>query len=98
MTAYCIANVEVHSPDIYETYRQHTFGTVQKFGGRFIVRGGDVQLIEGSWMPTRLIVIEFASMDDLCQWYRSPEYQSIIAGRHDGARTDLVFVEGAGTR
>jgi uncharacterized protein (DUF1330 family) len=94
MPAYCIANIEVHTPDIYDSYRRHTAGTLPKFGGRFLVRGGATEVIEGSWQPARLVVIEFPSMDDLQAWYRSPEYQAIVRGRQEGARSELVFVEG----
>jgi uncharacterized protein (DUF1330 family) len=94
MPAYCIANIEVHTPDIYDSYRRHTAGTLPKFGGRFLVRGGATEVAEGSWQPARLVVIEFPSMDDLQAWYRSPEYQAIVRGRREGARSEVVFVEG----
>lgn len=94
MPAYCIANVEVHTPEIYEGYRRHTLGTVEKYGGKFIVRGGPLESVEGSWNPARLVILEFPSMEVLQKWYHSREYQAIVAGRHDGARSDVVFVEG----
>ena len=94
MSAYCIANIKVHTPEIYESYRRHTAGTLPAFGGRFIVRGGATEVVEGSWQPGRLVVIEFPSMDDLQAWYRSVEYQAIVRGRHEGASSDIVFVEG----
>jgi uncharacterized protein (DUF1330 family) len=94
MPAYCIANIDVHTPAIYDNYRQHTSGTLGKFGGKFIVRGGQAQVIEGNWQPVRLVIIEFPSTEALQAWYHSPEYQAIVAGRHDGAHSDVVMVEG----
>jgi uncharacterized protein (DUF1330 family) len=94
MPAYCIANIEVHTPDKYDSYRRHTAGTLPKFGGRVLVRGGATEVVEGSWQPSRLVVIEFPSMGNLQDWYRSPEYQAIARGRREGARSDVVFVEG----
>ncbi|VWX56176.1 D-fructose-6-phosphate amidotransferase [Burkholderiales bacterium 8X] len=94
MSAYCIANIEVHTPETYESYRRHTAGTLPPFGGRFLVRGGKTQVVEGSWQPARLVIIEFPSMDDLQAWYRSPAYQAIVGGRREGAHSEVVFVEG----
>lgn len=94
MPAYAIANIEVHSPQIYENYRRHTAGTLDAYGGSFLIRGGQAEVIEGTWKPGRLVILEFPSMEALKNWYRSPAYQAIIADRHKGARSDIVAVEG----
>jgi uncharacterized protein (DUF1330 family) len=94
MPAYVIANIEVIDPKGYDEYRSRTLGTVEKFGGRFIARGGATEVKEGGWQPKRLIMLQFADMDTARRWYDSSEYQSIIKYRSGSARTDLVLVDG----
>jgi len=94
MPAYVIGNVEVHSPEIYEKYRAHTLETIQQFGGRFLVRGGEVEVKEGAWRPKRMVLLEFPDMATARRWYDSAAYQAILPYRKEGAKTDLVLVEG----
>jgi uncharacterized protein (DUF1330 family) len=94
MPAYVIANVLVTNPTAYDGYRAHTLATVQKYGGEFVIRGGPAEKIEGNWEPHRLVALKFADLATAKRWYHSPEYQAIIKGRHEGAQTDMVMVEG----
>ncbi len=69
----------------------------QPFGGRFVVRGGQVEVVEGAWTTSRLVDIEFPSLDHARDWYHSGAYQAIIQMRFEAAKTDfLMFVEGVG--
>jgi uncharacterized protein (DUF1330 family) len=95
MTAYVIAEIEVTDQGIYDEYRKQVPATLEKYGGRFVVRGGKTEALEGGWSPKRLIVLEFASMEQATKWYRSPEYAPLITLRQRGARGKLVAVEGA---
>jgi uncharacterized protein (DUF1330 family) len=95
MAAYFIANVDVHDPKAIEEYRQGVPATVAKYGGRFLVRGGGHSRLEGQWEPTRLVILEFPSMEQAKRWYDSPEYRDLKALRVKAASTDLVLVEGA---
>ena len=95
MAAYLIVDVEVRDPKAYEDYRRQVLATVQKFGGRFIVRGGAVQVIEGNWKPNRIVVIEFPDMAALKAWYASPEYAPLITLRQTASAGSLIAVEGA---
>jgi len=95
MPAYLIADVEVHDADVYAEYRRGVLPLVQKFGGRFLVRGGRHEVLEGAWQPQRLVVIEFPDMAALQAWYRSPEYTELIKLRQGASRGTLVAVEGA---
>ena len=95
MTAYVIAEIEVTDQGIYDEYRKQVPATLEKYGGRFIVRGGKTETLEGGWSPKRLVVLEFASMDQALKWYRSAEYKPLIALRQRGSRGKLVAVEGA---
>jgi uncharacterized protein (DUF1330 family) len=94
MAAYLIANVDVTDPAAYDAYRSRVAPLVAKFGGRFLVRGGEHAVLEGAWQPRRLVVIEFPSMESLRAWYGSDEYAPLIALRKQAASGDLVAVEG----
>jgi len=95
MAAYVIAEVEVTDPATYEEYRKLVPPTLAKYGGKFLVRGGAVESKEGGWEPKRLVVLEFASMDQARKWYHSAEYAPPLALRLKAARSRLVLVEGA---
>lgn len=94
MPAYMIADVEVTDPALYDEYRRGVAATVDTFGGRFVVRGGRTEVLEGSWQPRRCVVIEFPSMERLKAWYDSPAYAPLIALRQRAAKAHLTAVEG----
>ena len=95
MPAYLIADVEVYDQNVYADYRRQVLPLVQKHGGRFIIRGGAHETLEGERKPRRLVIIEFPDMTTLKAWYRSPEYEKLIALRQGVSRGSLVAVEGA---
>ena len=95
MSAYLIADVDVQDQDVYAEYRRQVLPLIQKHGGRFVVRGGAHEVLEGEWRPQRLVVIEFPDMATLKGWYHSPEYAKLIALRQGVSRGSLVAVEGA---
>ena len=95
MAAYLIGDIEVTDAALYDDYRKQVAATVQKYGGRFVVRGGTVQPLEGGWSPKRLVLLEFPSMEQAQKWYRSDEYAPLIALRQRASRGKLVLVEGA---
>ena len=95
MAAYVIGEIEVTDPAVYEDYRKQVLATVQKYGGRFIVRGGTVEALEGGWAPQRIVALEFPSMDAVRKWYHSPEYAPLIKLRQKASRGKLIAVEGA---
>ena len=94
MAAYMIADLDVKNPAGIENYRAKVGDTITKYGGKFIVRGGAHEVLEGTWRPTRLVVLEFPSMDALKRWYDSPDYRPLIAERKAAAATDIVIVDG----
>lgn len=94
MPAYLISEVEITDPVGYEDYRKLAGASLQKFGARFIVRGGNSESLEGDWKPKRLIVCEFESMARLREWYDSPEYQKAIKLRQKTAKARIIAVEG----
>jgi uncharacterized protein (DUF1330 family) len=95
MAAYLIANVDVKDAGTFEEYRKQVPATIAKHGGRYLVRGGRVERLEGTWSPTRLVVLEFPSMEQARRWYDSEDYRGPKALRLKCAMTDAVFVEGA---
>ena len=94
MSAYLIANVNIQNPDLYKNYSSQVMDTVVRYGGKFLVRGGQTDLLEGQWIPNRTVIIEFSDIDTLNAWYKSPEYQSIIGIREEAAISNVFSVEG----
>lgn len=96
MTAYLVADVDVVDAKGYDEYRKGVSATVAAYGGRFLVRAGATTVLEGDWVPKRLVVLEFPSMAVLKAWYDSPEYRPLLEMRNRAARSNLVAVEGSG--
>ena len=96
MPAYAVAHMRQVSmgPAVVE-YLQRIDATLAPFGGRFIVHGGEVEILEGSW-PGFLIVIEFPDRDRASAWYNSAAYQEIVTLRTDNSESDVVMVDGVG--
>ena len=94
MAAYVVVNVNVKDPVRYEDYKKMVPPTLKPYGGRFLVRGGKVQPREGTWLPQRLVILEFPSLEQANAWYDSPEYAPAKALRQATSTADLVIVEG----
>jgi uncharacterized protein (DUF1330 family) len=94
MPAYVLAHVDVKDPVRYEDYKKMVPASIQKFGGRFIARGGSVEVLEGSWHPKRLVLVEFPSLDAARQWYASEDYAAAKALRQATSTGDLVVIDG----
>jgi uncharacterized protein (DUF1330 family) len=95
MPAYLIADITIDDLDAYKGYQALTPATIEKYGGRFVVRGGPHETVEGDWQPGRLVVLEFDDMAALKRWYESPEYTEARNIRLRAATGSVVFVEGA---
>ena len=97
MAGYVIAGNNVVDAEVMREYSALVQATMDPFGGRFVVRGGKVEVVEGAWSASRTVVIEFPSLEHARGWYHSDAYQAIIQMRFDAAKTDfLMFVEGWG--
>lgn len=94
MAAYLIAEVEITDPKAYEEYRKIVPTTIAQYGGRYLVRGGAVEPKEGGWTPSRIVVLEFASMDQARKWYHSAEYAPALAIRTRAGKSKVILVEG----
>lgn len=94
MTAYVIVEVDVTDPERYERYKAATPATLAAAGGRFLVRGGELTVLEGDWQPSRVVVLEFEDLAAAERWYESEAYQAAKKLREGGARMRMVAVQG----
>ena len=95
MAGYVIADIDVTDPVAYQGYAKLTPEIIAKYGGKFLVRGGEAEVVEGTWTPNRLVVIEFESLEQAKKFYDSDEYRPVKAIRHKTAVSNMVIVEGA---
>ena len=94
MPAYVIADIEVHDPDSYKEYAARVQATLDPFQGRFLVRGGHTETLEGDWQPQRVVVIEFPSTGHARGWHESPDYVKAMEIRHRASTGSLILAEG----
>lgn len=94
MSAFVIVNVDTKHPEEYGRYKGMAQETVAKYGGRYLVRGGQMSILEGSWKPTRIVILEFDSYEKAHEWWHSSEYAPAKALRQRLSSTDLLIVDG----
>ncbi|HEY3992648.1 MAG TPA: DUF1330 domain-containing protein [Ktedonobacteraceae bacterium] len=94
MAAYFIVDVNVEDPTTYEEYRKLVNPTLELYGGKFLVRGGAVETIEGDWQPQRLVILEFENTEHFKRWYYSPEYSAAREIRFRASHARAVLVQG----
>jgi uncharacterized protein (DUF1330 family) len=94
MAAYFIVNLDIHDAGKFEEYRAKVPAVIERHGGRYIVRGGQLHSVEGDLGLKRLVVLEFPSVEVARRFYDSPEYAPLLRLRQDAARSDIVLVEG----
>ena len=94
MAAYVIADVDVTDPAGYDEYRKGVPATIAAHGGRYLARGGAVQVLEGDWIPRRAVILEFPSLERARAWYDSPEYRPLREMRARASDSRLVIIDG----
>lgn len=94
MSAYLFANVKVVDAVEYERYRQQVPATIAAHGGRYLVRGGATEMLEGQGVPDRVVILEFPDMATLKRWYHSPEYQALLAIRARSTVSTVTAIDG----
>ncbi|MBP2298369.1 DUF1330 domain-containing protein [Azospirillum picis] len=94
MTAYIIADVRVTDPVAYEVYKSLSPDAVAKAGGRFLSRGGETAVLEGDWLPNRVVILEFPDMAAALAFYDSPAYVRAREARRDAADFRMIVVAG----
>ena len=95
MKAYIIVDVKITDPSRYEDYKKLTPGSLIPFDGKFIVRGGQTETLEGEWNPGRIVVLEFPSMEKAKAWWSSAGYAPAKAIRQSASDTKMIVVEGS---
>jgi uncharacterized protein (DUF1330 family) len=95
MKAYVIAAETVNDAAMFQRYREAVPPTVAPFGGQFVVRGGNLSVLEGEWPHPRLVIIEFPSREAAEGWYRSEAYQKVISLRLNSTSGNVIIVDGA---
>lgn len=94
MAAYVVVQVDVHDPVKYENYKKLVPPSLEKFGGRFIARGGKTETLEGNWAPKRFVIVEFPSVERAKAWWASRDYAEAKALRQATASTQMIVAEG----
>jgi uncharacterized protein (DUF1330 family) len=94
MPAYVVVEISVHDAETYERYKQLAPPSIAAHGGRYLVRGGTTEALEGSWHPPRFVILEFPTVQQARAWWASPEYAPAKALRQASAQTEMILVEG----
>jgi uncharacterized protein (DUF1330 family) len=94
MAAYVIVEIEVTDPVGYEDYKKQAAATVHQYGGKYIVRGGATETLEGDWKPKRIVILEFPTMQRAKEWLHCEEYREPRKLRHRTAKTNMLVIEG----
>ncbi len=94
MAAYVVAQIDVHDTDGMQLYKDKVPATIERYGGRYLVRGGDTKLLEGDAPASRIVIIEFPSREAAETWYVSPDYQAVLPLRLQAASGSAMIVDG----
>jgi len=94
MAAYVLVNIEITDPDGFKQYQARFPALMAQFGGKYIVRGGAVEQIEGGWVPHRMILMEFPSLDHVHRLLASADYREVQALRARSTHSELLVMEG----
>jgi uncharacterized protein (DUF1330 family) len=94
MPAYVVVQIAIHDAAGYEHYKAIAPRSIALYGGHYIVRGGRSEVLEGSWQPSRLVVLEFPTVDQARAWWSSPEYAPAKAVRQRCAESEMLLIEG----
>src|SRR5688500_13488987 len=97
MAAYVIVDIVIEDAASYERYKALAPASIARYGGRYLARGGETATLEGSWMPSRLVILEFPDAERARAWWDSPDYAEAKGLRQACARTEMVLVDGVAT-
>ena len=95
MAAYVITDVEITDADLYGQFLEKVTATVEGHGGKFVARGGSLEVVLGNWSPNRIAILQFDSLDQVHGWLNSPEYAALDDIRTRSSNINMVVVEGS---
>ena len=94
MAVYAIGDIDVFDPDGYERYKRDVPDIVERYGGRYLVRGGSAETLEGDWQPNRIVILEFPSMEALRRFYDAHDFADLKMQRMACSHSKMIAVEG----
>lgn len=94
MAGYVVLDINVTDPETFAKYRELAPPAIAAYGGKYLARGGTAEVLEGSWAPNRIVILEFPTVEHAKQWLESAEYRDARALRHASAKTDAIVVQG----
>ena len=94
MAGYVLIDSEVTDEALFAEFRGRVAATIEAYGGKYLVRGGATEVIEGEWMPDRIVVVEFDNVEQARAWLNSPQYTEIKEIRTKSANASVIIVEG----
>ena len=94
MAVYVLADITVTDPQEFQVYAQQSGATIEKYGGRYVARDGQPEALEGNWEINRIVLLEFATVEQVRAWYDSPEYSAIKGIRQHASNSRLLLVHG----
>ncbi len=92
MSAFILVEVDIHNMEVYEDYKKLTPGSLEPFGGKFVIRGLPVEALEGEWKHDRLVLLEFPNRDKALEWYNSETYQKAKKIREKASSANFFIV------
>jgi uncharacterized protein (DUF1330 family) len=94
MPAYVIVDVDIHDLQTYEEYKKLAPASIAQYGGKYLTRGGVTEALEGNWLPRRLVILQFDSMERAKEWLNCSEYAAARRLRHQSANSNMVLTQG----
>lgn len=95
MAAYFVVDIkEITDPQTYAEYSKGVPATIEQYGGKFVVRGGPYETIEGNWQPARFVIVEFKDEEQFKRWYNSPEYSKLREMRFKASTGNAIVIRG----
>ena len=91
---YLIVRINIKNAELFQQYPPLSAKAVEKFGGKYLIRGGAFDIVEGEWPAERTTVVEFESYEKAKEFYSSIEYNEAIKIRQKSANTDFILIEG----
>ena len=94
MPAYVIVDIDIHDPQTYEQYKALAPDTISQYGGKYLTRRGATEVLEGEWIPKRLVILQFETMDRAKEWLNCAEYAPARKLRQQSSRTNMILTQG----